>query len=565
MPERTLPGRLAEVAAAAPDRETLRIVRPAAPDTVLTRAAFFDAARRAGERIAAAGAGPGDLVIFVLSDLVSLTAGFFGASLAGAIPSIMPFQTEKLHPDRYQAATAALLEIARPAVLVTEAGLEAQVRALLPESGSLPNLLVLDSAGLLGADEPPALEASFDPEATALLQHSSGTTGLQKGVALSHRAIFEQLERYSGVLGFTPDDVVVSWLPLYHDMGLIAGFLMPLLSGARLVLMSPLDWVRAPQMLLEAISTHRGTFCWLPNFAYNFLADKVRPDALDGVDLGSIRAFVNCSEPVYDSSHRAFLARFAPHGVEESMLTASYAMAEAVLAVTQTEVGRPAPVDVVDRSALQSLGEARPTADEPRARAVVSSGRPIPGMEVRVLGPEREPLPERRVGELAIRSSHLLTEYHRRPAATAEAFHDGWFLTGDMGYMAGGEVFVLGRKKDVIIVGGRNIYPRDLETLVNRVEGVYPGRTVAFGVSNPQRGTEDVAVVAEMAHEMDEDARREVTANIRRAVAAGTDIMVRYVELVPRNWLIKTSSGKVARAANREQFFEMHPEARGEG
>lgn len=556
MTDRTLPGRLVGVAAEAPAREALRVVRPGGEDVVLTRGAFFSAARRAGERIAEAGARPGDLVIFVLSNLASLTAGFFGAALAGAIPSILPFQTEKLHPDRYQAAMAALLDVSRPAVLVTEAPLEAQVRALLPPVGPLPQVVTLDAADLLGASYPPGLEASIDPEATALLQHSSGTTGLQKGVALSHRAIFEQLDRYSGTLGFTPEDVVVSWLPLYHDMGLIAGFLMPILGGARLVLMSPLDWVRAPHLLLEAIAEHGGTFCWLPNFAYNFLADKVRTQALGGVDLGSIRAFINCSEPVYDSSHRAFLDRFGPHGVDESQLATSYAMAETVFAVTQSPVGQPPRVDVVDRQALHAEGEAQPTTGGEGARRVVSCGPPIPGMEVRVLGPDRAPLPERRVGELALRTSHMLTGYHRRPDATAEAFHDGWFLTGDMGYVAEGEVFVLGRKKDVIIVGGRNIYPRDIETIVNRVEGVHPGRTVAFGVPNPQRGTEDVAVVAEMAREVTADGRRAVAAAIRRAVGAGTDIMPRYVELVPRGWLVKTSSGKVARAANREKFLQ---------
>ncbi len=560
----TLPGRLAELAESAPGRESLRVIAPGEADLTLTRAGFFSAARAAADRLAEAGVGPGDLVILIQRDVAALAMCFFGASLTGAIPSIMPFQTEKLHPDRYRAAMSALIDLSGPRAVITESTLRDDVAALLPNDG--PRLIALDRADLLDAAHPPTINPAIDPESIALLQHSSGTTGLQKGVALSHRAIFEQIERYGAALGFSEDDVIVSWLPLYHDMGLIAGFLMPILGGARLVLMNPLDWVRAPHMLLRAISDHGGTLCWLPNFAYNFCAQKIRDDDLADVDLSSMRAFINCSEPIYAQSHDQFLQRFAPCGVERSMLHTSYAMAEAVFAVSQSDLGAPVSVDVVDRAALYTDGAASPPVAGKAAHRVVSSGRPIPGMAVRVLDADRAPLPDRHVGEIAIRSTHMLSGYYRRPDETERAFHDGWYLTGDMGYLSGGEVYVLGRKKDLIIVGGRNIYPRDLETLVNAVAGVHPGRVVAFGVPNPARGTEDVAVIAELADEVspngsgtDED-RRRIAADIRRAVAAGTDIMVRHVELVPRGWLVKTSSGKVARAANRDRFLAAHPE-----
>jgi acyl-CoA synthetase (AMP-forming)/AMP-acid ligase II len=542
----------------APERECLRLLYPDRDDLVLSRAAFFQAARKAASRLAEIGAAPGDLVIIVASDSLPLTAAFFGATLLGAIPSILPFATEKLHPDRYKASMEVLIELAEPAVLVTEPEIEEQVRGLLPGAGEakLPELLVLRASDLLSTGEPLELDGSFDREAIALLQHSSGTTGLQKGVALSHRAIFEQLDSYRAALDFSPEDVVVSWLPLYHDMGLIAGFLMPILEGARLVLMSPLDWVRAPYMLMRAISEHKGTMCWLPNFAYNFCAQKIREEDLEGVDLSSIRAFVNCSEPTYASSHSLFAERFAPYNVNEDMLQVCYAMAETVFAVSQTEIGQPVRVDAVDRQALNSERVARPSeSDSQSIQQVLSAGFPIEGMEVQVFDKQRQPLPERHVGELAVRTSYMLTEYHRRPDATEDAFHGTWYLTGDMGYLAEGEVFVLGRKKDLIIVGGRNVYPRDLETLVNTVEGVHPGRVVAFGIPNPQRGTEDVGIVAEVEGQDKED-HKAVSAAVRRIVAQGTDVSVRYVELVPRGWLVKTSSGKVARAANREKFLQ---------
>ncbi len=563
MTERTLPEQLFRLTAETPGRECLRLVGQGSEDLVLSRGEFFQAARQAGQFLAGAGASREDLVILIQRDLLLLTTSFFGATLIGAIPSIMPFQTEKLHPDRYRNALSALIQIARPSVLITEPDLAGQVLALLPEGGSgpLPKILVMRPAELLNTQQPLRLDETFDAEATALLQHSSGTTGLQKGVALSHRAIFEHNDRYARAIGFSQDDVVVSWLPLYHDMGLIASFLLPILHGARLVLMGPLEWVRAPHMLMQAITRQRGTLCWLPNFAYNFCAQKIRDEDLEGVDLSSVRAFINCSEPIYDSSHRQFAERFTPYGASIDKLATSYAMAETVFAVTQSQPGLPARVDRVDRQALREEGRAQPAGVGQPVQHAVSSGAPIEGMEVRIFDDRRRPLPERRVGEIALRTSHMLTGYYCRPEETRRAFHEGWYLTGDMGYMAEGELFVLGRKKDLIIVGGRNIYPGDLETLVNSVEGVHAGRAVAFGIPNPERGTEDIAIVAEAEPNIIEDGRREeLVAEIRRAVAGGADVMVRYIELVPRGWLVKTSSGKVSRPANREKFLEAHPE-----
>src|SRR5690606_13134490 len=320
-----------------------------------------------------------------------------------------------------------------------------------------------------------------DPQAIAFLQHSSGTTGLQKGVALSHGAVRRQLAAYGEAIGLTAGDVIVSWLPLYHDMGLIAGFMLPLVAGVPLVLMSPFDWVRHPALLLRAIHDFGGTLCWLPNFAYNHCARRIRRRDSEGVSLASMRLFVNCSEPVRAESHDLFLERFAVHGVTAEMLAVSYAMAENTFAVTQTPPGRPATLDIIDLPALASAGEARPVPpDHPAAVTKVSCGPPIPGTAVRVVNKDGRVLPERQVGELAIRSDYMLSEYYRRPDLAP--FRDGWYLTGDMGYMVDGEVFVIGRSKELIINAGKNIYPQDLEAIVNSVPGVHPGRAVVFGV-----------------------------------------------------------------------------------
>lgn len=556
----TLTGKLIELASQEPDRECLRLLYADQPEIVLTRQRFLDAIRGAARQLREAGAGPGDLVVIVQRDLLALVSTFFGASLLGAVPSILPFATEKLDPVRYKASMAALIDLARPAILATDPLVKSDVDALMPEEAAyLPRVVVMQGEyGAPLADEH-ELQAQTNPQATALLQHSSGTTGLQKGVALAHRAIFDQLDAYGRALDFTHDDVIVSWLPLYHDMGLIAGFLLPLLGGAKLVLMSPFDWVRAPQILMQAITVHKGTFCWLPNFAYNFCAQKIRDRDLEGVDLSSMRAFVNCSEPVYDASHRLFAERFAPYGVGIEKLSVCYAMAETVFAVSQTPVGVPASVDEVERTALRRDNVAiPPSSGEVATERLVSSGRGISGMEIRVFGADNHPLPDRRVGQIAVRSPYMLNEYYHRPDATEAAFQEGWYLTGDLGYLVDGKVFVLGRKKDLLIVGGRNIYPQDLESLASTVEGVHPGRVAAFGIPNPQTGTEDAGLIAEVDVD-DEETRNTIRANIRRVIASGSDVAIRYIWLVPRGWLIKTSSGKVARSANRDKILEESP------
>jgi acyl-CoA synthetase (AMP-forming)/AMP-acid ligase II len=401
-------------------------------------------------------------------------------------------------------------------------------------------------------------------------------------------------------------------------MGLIAGFLLPLVQGLPLVLMSPIDLVAHPALLLRAIHHHRGTLCWLPNFAYNHCARRVRRRDTDGLSLASMRLFINCSEPVRHDSHQLFLDRFAAIGLRPEMLGVSYAMAENTFAVTQTPPGRPPALDVVDGLVLAQTDYAQPNdapsdytrpdhaqADDAQpndamteytrpdrtqsaytqpnhaqndytqpdharsnyhhsdyannagksnnSRVLVSCGPPIPGTQLRVLDAAGRPLPDRRVGQIAIRSDCLLTGYYRRP--DLRPFDSqGWYLTGDRGYLADGEVYVVGRVKDLIINAGQNVYPADVEAIVNEVPGVRPGRAVAFGVTDEREGTELVAVVAE-ATTADEDGRRAIGRAIRAAVARHMMITISYVHLVGPKWLLKTSSGKLARAANREKWL----------
>ena len=496
------------------------------------------------------GINPKDLVVIAhVQNLESIFA-FWGALLIGAVPSMFPSLTEKLDPEIYMANMSHLVEMS-------------DVKMIFTTDDFAPQLSKHVACTVCGTSElldPKERHQTFDPytpepDEIALLQHSSGTTGLQKGVALSHEAVLNQLASYSDVLKLTNGDVVVSWLPLYHDMGLIAGFLLPLIQGIPLVIISPFDWVSHPALLFRAIDQFRGTLCWLPNFAYNHCARRIRQRDIEGLSLGSIRAFINCSEPVRYDSHQLFLERFGELGITSEKLTVSYAMAENVFAVTQTVPRHSATIDWIDRDLMEAQQQAMPVGpDDSRAVVQVSCGPPIPDVEVQVLGQSDSVLPERKIGEIAIRSNCLLTEYYHRP--DLQPFTPaGWYRTGDMGYIAGGEIYIVGRSKDLIINAGKNVYPQDIEAIINTVPGVHPGRTVVFGVSDKKEGTELIAAVAEITADSVTD-HRQIERLIRQQVSQQSTVTLSFIQLVDDQWLIKTSSGKIARAANRQKWLQ---------
>jgi len=493
--------------------------------------------------------------VLILQHGEDLVYSFWGAILHGAIPSIMPFLTEKLSPERYRADLSALISVTKPAAIVTYPEFEMEVRGALQEDDSVRSVVVSNRIEAQAEIDFVSLKGfQRQPDDIVLLQHSSGTTGLQKGVALSHQAVFNQLNAYGKSLALAENDVIVTWLPLYHDMGLIAGFLMPILSGIPLVLMSPFDWVRAPYKLLQSISKYRGTLTWLPNFAYNFCAQKIRDRHMEGVNLSSLRAVINCSEPVRWESHLSFYERFKEYGVKLEMLQTSYAMAENVFGVTQSRLGSLPVVEEIDREAFMVERVAKAPFDGRPSMKMMSSGQPLENTKVKVIDNNGNELSERVIGEVALKSDCMLTGYYNRPDITEKAFHDGWYLTGDYGYISNGEVFVSGRKKDMIIVGGKNIYPQDLESLTYEVPGVHAGRSVAFGMFDETQGTEEVVIIAEVDSE-DVEEQQKIADAIRLHVTKNSAIALRYVKAVGPKWILKTSSGKTARSANKEKFL----------
>lgn len=538
-----------------PEQVAIYLQHAGKPDLPISYRQLLDGANGYAQTYAARGIKPGEVIVLILQHGEDLIYSYYGAILHGAIPSIMPFLTEKLSAERYRADLASLVEITKPAAIVTYPEFQAEVQAALRAEDSVRAVIITTDRA---ADAPPDFASlpglKRQPEDVVLLQHSSGTTGLQKGIALSHRAVFNQLDVYSQTIHLNPDDIIVSWLPLYHDMGLIAGFLMPILRGIPLVLMSPFDWVRAPYRLLQTVSRYRGTISWLPNFAYNFCAQKIRERDLEGVDLSSWRAVINCSEPVRWDSHQAMIERFAPYGLRKESLMTCYAMAENVFAVTQGGVDAPLASAMIDREALQTELVAKPAIEGKPALHMLSTGRAISNTRIRIVDPSGKTLSDHQVGEVAIQSDCMLTGFFHRTDLTTQAFIDGWYLTGDFGFLADGELYITGRKKDLIIVGGKNIYPQDLERLAMEVPGVHPGRVVAFGIYNEEQGTEEVIMVVESDNPDQQEAER-LAGEIRQVVTRGSAVALRQVLIVPPMWIIKTSSGKTARTANREKYL----------
>jgi fatty-acyl-CoA synthase len=302
--------------------------------------------------------------------------------------------------------------------------------------------------------------------------------------------------------------------------------------------------------LLEAIAQEQGTLTWLPNFAYNHMVSRIDDRAMEGLRWDSVRMFINCSEMVRPESHERFLERFGRFGVRRESLAACYAMAETTFAVTQTAPNQGTKVLWVDRGEL-ARGRVNVLETADNARKCASSGRPISGAEVRVIDNDGSVLPDDMVGEIAVRSVSLFDGYHNDPAKTTEVLRDGWYFSGDFGFVHEGEYFIVGRKKDLIIVAGKNIYPEDVEDIVSRVPGISPGRVVAFGIEDETIGTEQVGVVAESVSGAAIDEKR-LRLEIKQAVMQ-IDVTVARIYFAPPRWLIKSSAGKPSRKSNRER------------
>jgi fatty-acyl-CoA synthase len=548
-PERILWNRWVGHALKTPEREAVVHWVAGEEPHVWTWRRIIDRAAGYAAALAARGVKKGQVCATVLRHHREFYPLYMGIEALGALPAVLAYPNPRLHPDKFRQGLVGIARNSGLDWILTEGELEKMVRPLVGDTSVRDILLPLEWDVQPAAAQP----ASVDPNEPCLLQHSSGTTGLQKAIMLSHRAVLEHVERYAQAIALTENDKIVSWLPLYHDMGLIAAFHLPLAYGIPTVQIDPFEWVLAPVLMLEAISSRKATLAWLPNFAYNVMADRIHVEDLEGIRLDSLRMLVNCSEPVRAASHEKFARRFASIGFSASGLAASYAMAETTFAVTQTAPGKAARVLSASREQL-SRGQFAPAAAGETANQLVSSGAVISGCQVRVVDENGGDLPDDRVGELVIRSVSMFDGYRNNPEKTAAVLKDGWYFSGDYGFSHGGEFHVIGRKKDIIIVAGKNLYPEDIEDAVNSVEGLSAGRVVAFGMEDETAGTEVICVVAETPHETAEKRKA-----LRQAIVeAGMriDVTITRVYLAAPRWLIKSSAGKPSRSANRQRALD---------
>jgi fatty-acyl-CoA synthase len=350
----------------------------------------------------------------------------------------------------------------------------------------------------------------------------------------SHAIMFDGLRS-------TPADKGVSWLPLYHDMGLIGFVIAPLYALVQVMFLPTMSFIRRPSLWLDAIHRFRGTITFAPNFAFA-LATRAIPDSQAAAwDLSSMRALGCGAEPIQAGVLRSFLARFAAQGLRPESILPSYGMAEATLAITFSDVTAKLSTDRIVPEAMQS-GKALPARDE-AGLELVSCGRPFPGHEVVIVGPGGLALPEREVGEIWVRGPSVTAGYFGDPEATEETFGGGWLKTGDLGYLAGGELFICGRVKDLIILNGKNYYPQDIERVASSVDGVRDGQCVAFSLLDA-KGAEQAVIVAESRKT---DSREALAQSIIQTVRAETGVTIAQVHLIKRGTLPKTSSGKVRR------------------
>jgi acyl-CoA synthetase (AMP-forming)/AMP-acid ligase II len=547
----TLTGVLAAMVARDPTFECLILC---AGDGMETRLSLIDLWRRAGviqTVLAEEGMQPGERVIVILPTGAELLASYVGVLRAGGVPGLIATPSNRIADATVFAEhVGAILRNAQARFVLCDADVSARLRAVPSACAGVtllhPSQLPIDTPNA-------AAPVRRDADAIATVQYSSGSTGAPKGVLLTHRAILNNIRALRDGFGLTTADVSVNWLPLYHDMGLIGAFLLPLALGCPTVLIPTMAFMRDPALWLWAIHHYRGTISWAPNFAYTLCATRVAADQLDGLDLRSWRIAVNAAEPVIASTIEQFTARFAAHGLRAEAMTPLWGLAETVLAATRIPVADGPLIERIDRRRLALSGEAvRATAGDD-VMASVGVGRCLPESAVQIRDETGRALPDRHVGTIWLRSNSLFSGYHGDAAQTARVLVDGWLDTGDQGYLVGPDLFFVARQKDLVVIGGEKYAPQDLETAINQVPGVRQGCAVVFGILNEARGTEDVCAVVET-RESAPEVRAKLIEAIRVAVVDATGIGLRHVLLVPPGGVEKTTSGKLARSATRRRW-----------
>jgi fatty-acyl-CoA synthase len=484
----------------------------------------------------------------MINDAESFLTALFGASLAGLIPASIAPPTVTGELSRHFELTTGILRAADARAVIASAALVGGVEAV--RASCPPLRMVLSCDDLDGPPIDPGMPPSLDD--LAFVQFTSGSTSEPKGVALSHRNLAANIDAINGPAGLatTSEDSAVSWLPLYHDMGLVGMALGPLFSARPAVLLTPQAFIKRPAEWLKAISHHRATVSFAPNFAYDLAVRRIRDADLEGLDLSCWRVAGCGAEPVHAATLEAFSERFSAWGFRASSFLPSYGLAEHVLVATFPVRDRQPRVDYISADQLSERRRAVVDSAGGSSLAVVSCGRALPGHEIRIVGDDGEALREREVGEIALAGPSVMVGYYRNAELTEQTIRHRWLHTGDLGYLADGELFVCGRTKDLIIINGRKYHAQDLEWAIADVDGIRRGRVVAFGTAAPG-ACDRVVIVFEPAGIASADMAAKA---IRRRISEAFGLYVNEVVSVPTGTIGRTTSGKVQRMATKSHY-----------
>src|SRR5262245_39508124 len=547
---RTLVDVLAWHADRTPDRIHIHLRGDDGAEQPITYGALRERASSVAADLRGRGVAPGDSVALMLRTEAAFFDTFFGVLVAGAVPVPIYPPVRRDRIEEYARRQVGILDNAQARVLITFPEAERVAGFLRSQVASLHDGLTSARRGAAGAARSPRAD---DP---ALIQYTSGSTGSPKGVRLTHDNLLANIRAVGQALGIGPDDAAVSWLPLYHDMGLIGSWLGSLYFGIPVAILSPLAFLSRPARWLRALHAHRATVSAAPNFAFDLCAQKVTDAEIDGVDLGAWRLALNGSEAVSPETIERFARRFGPFGFRRETMCPVYGLAEASVALTVTRPGTGPRIDAIERDLFEHQGRAEPAASSDAAPLrFVGCGRALPAHEVRIVDDSGAAVGERQQGRIQFRGPSVTAGYFRNPDATREALSDGWMDSGDLGYRAEGDLFVTGRRKDLIIRGGRNLYPQEVEEIVGAIDGVRRGCVAAFGVRDAAIGTERLVVVAET-RERDPARRSALEALIADRVVSALGVPADAVMLAEPGAVPKTSSGKIRRSATREAYLD---------
>jgi acyl carrier protein len=518
----------------------------------LTFGALRDEARAVGRGLIAGGVQRGQTVALMLPTGREYLATFFGVLMACAVPVPIYPPVRLAQVEDHLKRHSRILANAGSVVIVTIPQAKPLAMLLKAAVPSLKEIVTEPDLVARARNEPLPVPVESD---LAFIQYTSGSTGEPKGVALTHANLLVNVRMMGRRLEVSSKDVFVSWLPLYHDMGLIGAGMGSLIFGMLFVLMSPLAFLGDPARWLRAISRHGGTLSGGPNFAYELVAARVPDAQVEGLDLSSWRVAFNGAEPVNPETMRKFWTRFAPQGFRRESLQAVYGLAESSLGVAFPTINTGTRIDTIDPEIFASGRRAVPILpDTPGGMRIPACGHALHGHEIRVVDEFGVELPERHVGKLEFKGPSVMQGYYGNPEATAKVLRDGWCDSGDYAYMADGAVYITGREKDLIIRGGRNVYPYDIEQAAGNVPGIRKGCVAVFGVPDVAQGTEKLVVLAET-REKDLKAREALRAAINQAAIEVTGLPPDEVVLAPPHTVLKTSSGKIRRSACRDVYL----------